>query len=118
MSDHPTPLGGTCSARFESLRELFAAKLASGEDLGASLAVNIDGEMVVDLWGGWADEARVCLGRHGRLAGNYRCGSPHHLRLRDEQDGTGRRYHRTGAGRAGERHRESLGHLQRTAALG
>ena len=59
MSDHPTPLGGTCSARFDPLRELFAAKLESGEDLGASLAVNIDGEMVVDLWGGWADEART-----------------------------------------------------------
>ena len=59
MSDHPTPLGGTCSGRFEPLRELFASKLESGEDLGASLAVNIDGEMVVDLWGGWADEART-----------------------------------------------------------
>src|SRR5947207_1023546 len=59
MSDHPMTLGGTCSARFDSLRELFAAKLESGEDLGASLAVNIDGEMVVDLWGGWADEART-----------------------------------------------------------
>jgi CubicO group peptidase (beta-lactamase class C family) len=59
MSDHQTPLGGTCSARFDPLRELFAAKLDSGEDLGASLAVNIDGEMVVDLWGGWADEART-----------------------------------------------------------
>src|SRR6059036_3402899 len=59
MNDHPTPLGGTCSARFDPLRELFAAKLESGEDLGASVAVNIDGEMVVDLWGGWADEART-----------------------------------------------------------
>jgi CubicO group peptidase (beta-lactamase class C family) len=59
MSDYPTALGGTCSARFEPLRELFAAKLESGEDLGASLAVNIDGELVVDLWGGWADEART-----------------------------------------------------------
>ena len=59
MSDHPTPLGGTCSARFDPLREMFAAKLKSGEDLGASLVVNIDGEMVVDLWGGWADEARI-----------------------------------------------------------
>ncbi len=59
MSDHPTALGGTCSARFDPVRELFAAKLESGEDLGASLAVNIDGEMVVDLWGGWADEART-----------------------------------------------------------
>jgi hypothetical protein len=59
MSDHPTTLGGTCSARFDPLRELFASKLESGEDLGASLALNIDGEMVVDLWGGWADEART-----------------------------------------------------------
>jgi CubicO group peptidase (beta-lactamase class C family) len=59
MSDHPTPLGGTCNARFDPLRELFAAKLESGEELGGSLAVNIDGEMVVDLWGGWADEART-----------------------------------------------------------
>lgn len=65
MSNHPTPLSGTCSARFEPLRELFAAKLASGEDLGASLALNIDGEMVVDLWGGWTDETRtVPWGEH------------------------------------------------------
>src|SRR5256885_3267356 len=55
MSDYATALGGTCSARFDPLRELFAANLESGEDLGASVAVNIDGEMVVDLWGGWAD---------------------------------------------------------------
>jgi CubicO group peptidase (beta-lactamase class C family) len=59
MGDRPTPLGGTCSARFEPLHELFAANLESGEDLGASLAVNLDGEMVVDLWGGWSDEART-----------------------------------------------------------
>jgi hypothetical protein len=66
MSDHATPLGGTCSARFDPLRELFAAKLESGEDLGASLAVHIDGEMVVDLWGGWSDEAAPCRGPRTR----------------------------------------------------
>ena len=63
MSDHARRLlrGGhvRTSPRFDPLRELFAAKLESGEDLGASLAFNIDGEMVVDLWGGWADEART-----------------------------------------------------------
>lgn len=52
-------LGGTCSDRFDPLRELFAAKLESGEDLGASLVFDIDGEVVVDLWGGWVDEART-----------------------------------------------------------
>src|SRR4051812_27362330 len=60
MSDQTaTPLAGTCAARFGPLRELFAARLASGEELGASLAVDVGGEMVVDLWGGWADEART-----------------------------------------------------------
>lgn len=47
MSDHWAALGGTCSARFEPLRELFSAKLASGEDLGASVAVNIAGRAAV-----------------------------------------------------------------------
>jgi CubicO group peptidase (beta-lactamase class C family) len=59
MSDQAMKLDGACAERFEPLRELFAAKLESGEDLGASLAVNIGGEMVVDLWGGWADQART-----------------------------------------------------------
>ena len=39
--------------------QALAAKLESGEDLGTSLAFNIDGEMVMNLWGGWADEART-----------------------------------------------------------
>jgi CubicO group peptidase (beta-lactamase class C family) len=59
MSVDPIPLGGTCRPRFEPLRELLAAKLELGEELGASVAVNIDGEMVVDLWGGWTDETRT-----------------------------------------------------------
>jgi CubicO group peptidase (beta-lactamase class C family) len=68
MSDRLTPLGGTCSARFDRLRELFAAKLESGEDLGASVVVNIDGETVVDLWGGWADEARTAQWTENTIA--------------------------------------------------
>jgi CubicO group peptidase (beta-lactamase class C family) len=68
MSEHPTVLGGTCSARFDPLRELFAAKLESGEELGASLALNIDGEMVVDLWGGWADEAHTAPWNENTIA--------------------------------------------------
>jgi CubicO group peptidase (beta-lactamase class C family) len=68
MNNHPTPLAGKCSARFEPLRELFAEKLESGDDLGASLAVVFDGEMVVDLWGGWADEARTAAWSENTIA--------------------------------------------------
>jgi CubicO group peptidase (beta-lactamase class C family) len=50
---------GNCDSRFDGLREVFASQLASGEDLGASLAVRIDDQPLVDLWGGWADEAKT-----------------------------------------------------------
>jgi CubicO group peptidase (beta-lactamase class C family) len=54
-----TTVQGLCTPRFEALRRQFSALIESGEDLGASLAVSIDGEFAVDLWGGWADEART-----------------------------------------------------------
>ncbi len=50
-----TEVHGTCDERFTAMRELLAANLASGADLGASVAVTLDGEPVVDLWGGWSD---------------------------------------------------------------
>jgi CubicO group peptidase (beta-lactamase class C family) len=50
-----TEVHGTCDDRFTAMRDLLAANLASGADLGASVAVTLDGEPVVDLWGGWAD---------------------------------------------------------------
>ncbi len=50
---------GTCDSRFKALADVFAAQIESGEDLGASLALTIDGEPLVDLWGGWTDEART-----------------------------------------------------------
>lgn len=49
---------GHCDDRFESLRQLFQEKFDNGEELGASLAVSIDGNFVVDLWGGYADEGK------------------------------------------------------------
>lgn len=52
------PVDGTCEPRFEELRTLFQTSLDNGEDLGASVAVSIDGELAVDLWGGWTDESR------------------------------------------------------------
>jgi CubicO group peptidase (beta-lactamase class C family) len=54
-----SPIHGRCDERFAPLRDLFASLLESGRDLGASLALTIDGEMLVDLWGGWTDEART-----------------------------------------------------------
>ena len=52
---------GFCSDQFGVLRGILARQLDSGDDLGASVAVTIEGEAVVDLWGGWADEAKTRL---------------------------------------------------------
>ena len=52
-------LHGTCDERFGAVRRLLQENLDSGADLGASLVVDIDGDLVVDLWGGFRDEART-----------------------------------------------------------
>lgn len=49
---------GHCDDRFSSLRTLLQSNIDSGEELGASLAVELDGKVVVDLWGGYTDESR------------------------------------------------------------
>jgi CubicO group peptidase (beta-lactamase class C family) len=46
---------GTCDDRFAQVREVLASNLDSGSDLGASVAVHLAGEPVVDIWGGYLD---------------------------------------------------------------
>lgn len=50
-------VAGQCDARFAAVREALAAELATGNELGASIAVDVEGETVVDIWGGWRDAA-------------------------------------------------------------
>jgi CubicO group peptidase (beta-lactamase class C family) len=52
-------IDGFVRDRFAAVRAMFENNLASGVDVGASFAATVDGEMVVDLWGGWADEAKT-----------------------------------------------------------
>ena len=47
---------GNCDPRFERVREAFAKNFDDGLDAGASVAVTLKGEMVVDLWGGVAND--------------------------------------------------------------
>jgi CubicO group peptidase (beta-lactamase class C family) len=50
-------VAGTCQDRFAAVRDALAASL-DDQDVGASAAVYLDGEPVVDIWGGYADAAR------------------------------------------------------------
>src|SRR5580704_3416467 len=50
---------GVCDERFEAVRSALARNLDSAEELGASLVLDIDGDIVVDMWGGFRDQART-----------------------------------------------------------
>ncbi|HUF98592.1 MAG TPA: serine hydrolase domain-containing protein [Ilumatobacter sp.] len=47
-------IDGTCHDDFAAVRAAFEANFANGDDVGASVACTVDGELVVDLWGGTA----------------------------------------------------------------
>ncbi|HLZ72218.1 MAG TPA: serine hydrolase domain-containing protein [Dehalococcoidia bacterium] len=54
-----TEIHGVCDERFAAVREVMARNFEQGLDVGASVAVTLGGELVVDLWAGHADEART-----------------------------------------------------------
>ncbi len=59
MTDAHLEIHGTCKPGFEPVREAFAANFAERHEIGASVAVTVAGEPVVELWAGWADPART-----------------------------------------------------------
>jgi CubicO group peptidase (beta-lactamase class C family) len=52
-----TAIHGVCPPRFEAVRAAFTANFEEGRELGARFALAVDGEIVVDLMGGFADRA-------------------------------------------------------------
>jgi len=48
---------GTWDPKFEGVADTLSASLDAGTDVGASVAVLVGGEPVVDIWGGMVDEA-------------------------------------------------------------
>ena len=50
---------GTCDPTFEAVRGALAEQLESGNELGASIVVDVHGRTVVDIWGGWCDVERT-----------------------------------------------------------
>jgi CubicO group peptidase (beta-lactamase class C family) len=80
MAPH-TPTGrmgpivhGSCGPRFEAVRVALGDILTSGAEVGAALAVRIDGHAVVDLWGGYTDAARTRPWQRDTLVNLYSVG--------------------------------------------
>jgi len=62
MTD-PTNIHGLCPDRFAAVRAAFAANFTEApeglNEQAARFSVCIEGEVVIDLWGGWADAAKT-----------------------------------------------------------
>jgi CubicO group peptidase (beta-lactamase class C family) len=76
VTDHhvDAPISGICDPRFAAVRAEFAANFAERGELGAAVCVMIDGAPVVDLVGGWTDEARRDPWRHDTVVDFYSVG--------------------------------------------
>ncbi len=50
---------GACDARFAAVRSALAQNFREHGEVGAAVAITVDGKYVVDIWAGWADAART-----------------------------------------------------------
>jgi CubicO group peptidase (beta-lactamase class C family) len=62
---------GKCDERFQMLYDFFARNLATGDDIGASAAVFIDGEPIVDIWGGYVDKEHTRPWERDTIVNNF-----------------------------------------------
>jgi CubicO group peptidase (beta-lactamase class C family) len=53
-----TQVHGFADERFAPVRDTFAASFEKRGEIGASVAISVEGEMVVDLWGGYRDAGK------------------------------------------------------------
>ncbi|MGH3530316.1 MAG: serine hydrolase domain-containing protein [Mycobacterium sp.] len=59
---------GSCTSRFQRIRDAFEQNFALRNEVGAAVAAWVDGELVVNLWGGSADAAAARPWRVDTLA--------------------------------------------------
>ena len=58
MADVPE-IFGSCDDRFAAVRAALIENFRVRGELGAAVAITVDGRLVVDLWAGWADRTRT-----------------------------------------------------------
>lgn len=54
-----TDVQGHCEDRFATVADALGRAISDGEEVGAAIAIDVDGELVVDIWGGHADAAKT-----------------------------------------------------------
>ncbi len=60
-------IDGRCDERFEPVRDALARNLDAGEELGASIVLDLDGDILIDIWGGFRDQDRTVPWTHDTI---------------------------------------------------
>ena len=58
-SESTITVKGSCHSEFQEVAETFAKNFTEYNEIGASLCVVVDGEVVVDCWAGHKDEGKT-----------------------------------------------------------
>ena len=71
--EHPVNVNieGSCAPRFKKVRAAFERNFSERSEVGAATAIWVEGELVVNLWGGSADAAGTTPWRENTLAPIY-----------------------------------------------
>lgn len=69
-------ISGRCADAYEPVREAFSTCFAERGEVGAAVCAVVDGEVVVDLWGGHTDAARTRPWERDTLVDVYSVGKP------------------------------------------
>lgn len=74
LADVEAPISGTCDPAFAPVRTAFEGNFAERGEVGAGVSILVDGELVVDLVGGWADADRDRLWQPDTIVDFYSVG--------------------------------------------
>ena len=66
-----TDVRGQCHAKFTRVKDAFAKEFDDGNEVGASLCLTLEGEIVVDLWAGSKDREGEQPWKRDTLANVY-----------------------------------------------
>lgn len=65
---------GSCDERFARVLRVFGENFRERGEIGAAVAITVDGTSVVDVWGGWADRAHLRPWRRDTLVDVFSVG--------------------------------------------
>ncbi len=68
------PIDGFCDPKFSAVRHAFRSNFADDGEWGAAACVILDGETVVDVWGGYVDREQTRLWRQDQIVNAYSTG--------------------------------------------